>query len=94
MFFQSKNSHTGPLFKDSKILMSFDNTALENCIFIKTVLKELLPSAFSSWLKFPFNSHSHDTRWSNLGFLKIPSYLTKNYGRYPIFVNAMKNVKI
>ena len=31
---QSINSHTGPLFKVSKILKSFDKTALENCIFI------------------------------------------------------------
>ena len=34
MFFQSRNSHTGPLFKVSKILKSFDKTVLENCIFL------------------------------------------------------------
>ena len=34
LFFQSRNSHTGPLFKVSKILKSFDKTALENCIFL------------------------------------------------------------
>ena len=44
MFFQSRNSHTGPLFKVSKILKSFDKTALENCIFISKSLKgSLLP---------------------------------------------------
>ena len=34
MFFESWNSHTGSLFKVFEILKSFDETALENCIFI------------------------------------------------------------
>ena len=82
---QSRNSHRGPLFKVSKILKSFDKTALENCIFISKSLKGLLPSIFNNWFKFSFESHSHDTRWSNLGYLKIPSYHTKTYGRYSMF---------
>ena len=89
MFFRSRNSHTGPLFKVSKILKSFDKTALENCIFISKSLKGLLPSIFNKWFKFSFESHSHDTRWSNLGYLKIPSYHTKTYGRYSMFVNSI-----
>ena len=52
MFFQSRNSHTGPLFTVSKILKSFDKTALGNCIFISTSLKGLLPSIFNNWFKF------------------------------------------
>ena len=48
MFFQSKNSHTGPLFKVSKILNSFDKTALENYIFVIKSLKGLLPSMFNN----------------------------------------------
>ena len=89
MFFQSRNSHTGPLFKMSKILKSFNKTALENCIFISKSLKGLLPSIFYNWFKFSFETHSHDTRWSNLGYLKIPSYHTKTYGRYSMFVNSI-----
>ena len=89
MFFQSRNSHTGSLFKVSKILKSFDKTALENCIFISKPLKGLLPSIFNNWFKFCFESHSHDTRWSNLGYLKIPFYHTKTYGRYSVFVNSI-----
>ena len=81
MFVKSRNSHTGPLFKLSKILKSFDKTALENCIFISKSLKRLLPSIFNNWFKFSFETHSHDNRWSNLGYLKIPSYHTKTYGR-------------
>ena len=54
MFFQNRNSHTGPLFKVSQILKSFDKRALENCIFISKSLKDLLPSIFNNWLKFSF----------------------------------------
>ena len=89
MFFQSRNPHTGPLFKVSRILKSFDKTALENCIFISKSLKGLLPSIFNNWFKFSFESHSHDTRCSNLGYIKIPSYCTKTYGRYSMFVNLI-----
>ena len=52
MFFQSRNSHTDPLFKDPKTLQSFDKTAFENCVYISKYLKGLLPSAFSNWFKF------------------------------------------
>ena len=69
-----RNSHTDPLFKMSKILKSFEKTALENCIFISKSLKGLLPSIFKNWFKFSFESHSYDTRWSNPGYLKMPSY--------------------
>ena len=89
MFFQCRNSHTGPLFKLSKILKSFDTTILESCIFISKSLEGVLPSIFNNWFKFSFELHSHDTRWSNLGCLKIPSYLTKTYGRYSMFVNSI-----
>ena len=82
MFFQSRNFQTGLSFRVSKILKSFDKTALGNCIFISKSLKGLLPSIFSSWFKFSFESHSHDTRWPNLGYLIIHSYRTKTYGRY------------
>ena len=86
MLFQSRNSHTGPLFKFSKILKSFDKAALENYIFISKSLKGLLPSIFNSWFNFCFELHSYYTGWSNLGYLKIPSYCTQKYGRYLMFV--------
>ena len=89
MFFQSRNSHTGPLSKISKILKSFDKTRLENCTFISKSLKVLLSSIFNSWFKVSLESHSHDTRSSNLGYRKILSYRTKTSGRYSMFVNAI-----
>ena len=89
MFFQSRSSHIRPLFKMSKIFKSFDKTALQNCTFISKSLKGLLPSIFNKWFKFSFESHSHDTSWSNLGYLKIPSYHNKTYGRYSLFINSI-----
>ena len=88
-FFQSRISHTGPLFKMFKILKSFDRTLLENRIVISKPWKGILPSIFKNWFKFSFESHSHDTRWSNLGYLKIPSYYTKTYGRYSVFMSSI-----
>ena len=86
MFFQSRNSHTVPLFKVSKILKSFDKAALENCIFINKSLKGLLPSIFNNWFKFSVESHSHDIRCL---ILVSSSYCTKTYVTYSIFVNAI-----
>ena len=62
MFFQSRNSQIGLLFKVSKILKSFDKKAFENCIFFINSFKALLSPIFNSWFKFSFESFSHDTR--------------------------------
>ena len=70
-------------------LKSFDRALLENCIFISKPWKGILPSIFKNWFKFSFESHSHDTRWSNLGYLKIPSYYTKTYGRYSMLMSSI-----
>ena len=57
IFFQNRNSHTGPLFKVSKIRKSFHKTALEKYIFISKSLKRSLPPIFNGWFKF-FLSHT------------------------------------
>ena len=73
-----------------KIFKSFDMTALENGIFISKSLRgSLLPYIFNNWFKFSFESDSHDSKWSNLGYLKITSYRTKTYSRYLMFVNLI-----
>ena len=51
--------------------------------------KYLLPSVFSSWFRFSSETHSHDTRWGNHGYLQIPFYRTKTYGRYSMVINEM-----
>ena len=98
MFFQSRISHTGPFLKYPKFFQkSFDKTALENCIFISKSLEGLLPSIFSKWFKFSFGSHSHDTRWSNLGYLKISIHLLichQNVIFHQLRANQLKDILI
>ena len=81
MYFLNRNAHTTPLFKDSHILKFPDKIALENCIFIKNYFNEILPTPFKNWFTLSTDSHTHNTRWSNLGCLKIPPHKTTIYGR-------------
>ena len=57
MFFQSKNSRTGPLFKDSKILEPFDKTALDDCSFIGKPMNRLMLLSSTAVSNF-FLSHT------------------------------------
>ena len=38
---------------------------------------------------FSTDSHTHNTRWSNLGCLKISLYKTKIYGRQSVNISAI-----
>lgn len=73
LFFQSRNSHTWPLFRDYKIIKSFDKTTLENCIFIN-------PSVYSSRLQsvILIESQFHNKKvgksWLRSNFF-LPNYL-------------------
>ena len=83
------NTHTDPLFKDSNILKFPDKIALENCIFIKKYFNQTLPTPFKNWFTLSTDSHTHNTRWSNLGCLNIPPHKTKMYGRQTVNVIAI-----
>ena len=77
MYFLNRNAHTTPLFKDSNILKFPDKTALENCIFTKNYFNQTLPTPFKNWFTLSTDSHTHNTRRSNLGYLKIPPHKLK-----------------
>ena len=81
MYFLNCNTYTVPLFKDSNILKFPDKIALRNCIFIKNDFEPTFPTPFENWFTLFTDSHTHNTRWSNLGCLKIPLHKTKIYGR-------------
>ena len=91
MYLLNRNIHTAPLFKDSNILKFPDKIALENCIFIEKYLNQTLPPPFKNWFTLSLSavSHTHNTRWSNLGFLKIPPHETKIYGRQSVNIDAI-----
>ena len=89
MYFLNRNAHTIPLFKDSNILKLPDNLALQNYIFIKNYFNQALPISFKKFFTLSTDSHTHNTRWSNLGCLKIPPHKTKIYGRRSVNISAI-----
>ena len=89
MFFLRREAHTNPLFKDFNILKFHDKIALENCIFIHKSFKQQLPQPFDNWFGLSSNFHTHNTRWSNLGCLNVPSHRTKLYGRNSVCISAI-----
>ena len=91
MYFLKRNSHTGPLFKDSGILKLFDKISLGNCTFISDSLNKRTPIVFHNWFTLISESHEHNTRLSDVGCLKIPHHNTKTYGRYSVIINAAYN---
>ena len=89
MYFFNRNTHTTPFFKDSNILKFPDKMALENCIFIKNYFSQTLPTPFKNRSTLSTDSHTHNTRWSDLGCLKIPPHKTRIYGRQSVNISAM-----
>ena len=83
------NTHTTPLFKDSNILKFSDKIALKNCIFIKNYFNQTLPTPFKNWFTLSTDSHTHNSRWSNLGCLKIPPHKTTIYGRQSVNISVI-----
>ena len=80
--------HIQPLFLRVQTYSYPDKIALENCIFIDNYFDQTLPTPFKNWFTLSTDSHTHDTRWSNLGYLKIPPLKTKIYGRQSVNISA------
>ena len=89
MYFLNRNAHATRLCKDSNILKFPDKIALENCIFIKNYFSQTLPKPFRNWFNLSTDLHTHNTRWSHLGYLKIPPHKTKRYGRQSVNINVI-----
>ena len=89
IYILNRNAHMTPLFKDSNILKFPDKIALENCIFIKNYFNQTLSTLFKNLFTLSTDSHTHNTRWSNLGCLKIPPHKTKIYGRQSVKISAI-----
>ena len=89
MYFAGRIEHTGPLFKDLMILKLYDKISLENCKFVNKSLKNELPSVLNNRFTLSALSHDHFTRASTIGYLIVPSYSIKTYGRYSIITNSV-----
>ena len=59
--FQSKDSHSSPLFKSSYILKLEDKIVIENIPFINKLFNNILPPMFKSCFAFCSGVHSYQT---------------------------------
>ena len=57
MNFQSRDSHSSPLFKRNHILKLEDKILTENILFINKSLNNLLPAVFKNWFNSCKQSH-------------------------------------
>ena len=89
MHFLNRNVHTTPLFKDSNILKFPHKIDLENCTFVRNYFNQTLPAPFKNWFTLSTDSHTHNTRWSDLGGLRIPPHKTKIYGSQSVNISAI-----
>ena len=66
-----------------------EKVTLKNCILIFKYFNQSLLKTFKNWFTLATVSHTHNTRWSNSGFLEISSHKTRVYGRHSINMNAI-----
>ena len=88
--FQTRNSHTSPLFKKNFIFKFQDKICLENILFASKLLNNLTPSVFSTWFSFSSDQHNCETASTTQGNLTKLFYQTNRYGKYSITVSAVE----
>ena len=86
--FQSRNSHSSPLFFKLKLLKFNAWVHLENVLLISEFINSLLPPVFNNCFTFCSNVHNYETTSSATCKLFKPSFRTNLYGKNPITVNA------
>ena len=91
MNFQSRDSHSSPLFRSNNILKPEDKILIENIIFINKSFNNLLPPIFKSWLTFCPDLHNYHTVSSNADKIFKPSYRTDSYGKNSITLGAINS---
>ena len=91
IYFQLRNFHTSPLFKQNFILKFQDKICLENILFVSKSLNNLSPSIFNTWFSFSSDQHNCETSISTQGNLIKLFYKTNRYGRYSITVSAVES---
>ena len=84
MNFQSRDSHSSPLFRSNNILKLEDKILIENILFINKSFNNLLPPIFKSWFTFCSDLHNYHTVSSTADKIFKPSYRTDSYGKNSI----------
>ena len=76
MNFQSRDSHSSPLFRSNHILKLEDKILIENILFISKSFNNLLPPIFISWFTFCSDAHNSHTVSSTADKIFKPSCRT------------------
>ena len=91
MNFQSRDSHSSPLFKSNHILKFEDKILIENILFINKSLNNLLPPIFKNWFTFCSDVHNYQTVSSTSDKIFKPSYRTDSFGKNSITIGAINS---
>ena len=91
MNFQSRDSHSSPLFKSNHILKLEDKILIENILFINKSLNNLLPPIFKNWFTFCSDVHNYQTVSSSSYNIFKPSYRTDSLGKNSITIGAINS---
>ena len=84
---QPKNCHSGPLFKQNKLL-KFEDKILIGNIFVSKSINNL-PPIFRNWFIFCSEIHNYNTvSLSNDNLFKT-SYRTDSYGKNSVIISAI-----
>ena len=88
IIFQSRDSHSNPLFRSNHILKLDDKILIENILLASKSFNNLLPSIFKSSFAFCSNVHNYHSVSSTVDKIFKPSYTTASNGNTPIFNHA------
>ena len=91
MNFQSRDSHSSPLFKSNRILKLEDKVLKENILFINKSFNNLLPPVFKSSFTFCSDVHNYQTFSSTADKIFKPSYRTDSCGKNSIPIGAINS---
>ena len=89
MNFQSRDSHSSPLFKSNHIIKLEDKILTENMIFINKLLNILLPPIFKNWFTFCSDVHNYQTVSSTSDKIFKQSYRADSFGKNSITIGAI-----
>ena len=91
MNFESRDSHSSPLFKSNHILKLEDKILIENILFINNSFNNLLPIIFKNWFTFCSDVHNYQTVSFTADKIFKPSYRTDSYGKNSIAIGAINS---
>ena len=91
MNFQSRDSHSSPLFRSNNILKLESKILKENTLFINKSFNNLLPPIFKSWFTFCSDIHNYHTVLSAADKIFKPSYRNDSYGKNSITLGAINS---